>query len=33
VLAWYRDRGDVITIPAVGTVEEIAERVKAAVGK
>ena len=33
VLAWYRDRGDVITIPAVGTVEEIAERVKTAVGK
>ena len=32
VLAWFRDRGDVITIPAVGTVPEIAERVKAAVG-
>jgi adenylate kinase len=33
VLSWYRERGGVTTIPAVGTVEEIAQRVKAAVGR
>ncbi|HEV8357448.1 MAG TPA: adenylate kinase [Gemmatimonadales bacterium] len=33
VLAWYARRGGVVRIPAVGEVEEIAERVKAAVGR
>jgi adenylate kinase len=32
VLAWYEARGGVTTIPATGGVEEIAERVRAAVG-
>jgi adenylate kinase len=32
VLAWYEARGGVRRIPAVGTVEEIAERVKRALG-
>ncbi len=32
VLAWYEQRGGVVKIPAVGTVEDIAERVKQAVG-
>lgn len=33
VLAWYRERGGVEVIPAVGTVDEIAERVRAVVGR
>lgn len=33
VLAWYEARGGVTKIPAVGTVESIADRVKAAVGR
>lgn len=33
VLSWYRERGGVATIPAVGTVGDIAERVKQAVGR
>jgi adenylate kinase len=32
VLAWYENRGGVRRIPAVGTVEEIAERVRRALG-
>ena len=32
VLAWYDERDGVVRIPAAGTVEEIAERVRAAVG-
>jgi len=32
VLAWYEARGGVTRIPAVGTVEEIAERVRRALG-
>jgi adenylate kinase len=32
VLAWYERRGGVVKIPAVGTVEDIVERVKQAVG-
>jgi len=32
VLAWYQGRGGVTTIPAVGTVDEIAERVRTALG-
>jgi adenylate kinase len=32
VLAWYEARGGVTRIPAVGSVEEIAERVRRAVG-
>lgn len=32
VLAWYESRGGVTKIPAVGTVEEIADRVRAALG-
>jgi len=32
VLAWYAGNGGVKTIPAVGSVEEIADRVKAALG-
>jgi adenylate kinase len=32
VLAWYEARGGVRRIPAVGTVEEIAERVRRALG-
>lgn len=32
VLDWYRARGGVTTIPAVGTVEEIAARVTTAIG-
>jgi adenylate kinase len=32
VLAWYEQRGGVVTIPAIGTVEAIAERVRKAVG-
>jgi adenylate kinase len=32
VLAWYESRGGVRRIPAVGTVEEIAERVRRALG-
>lgn len=31
VLAWYEQRGGVVRIPATGTVEEIAERVRQAV--
>ena len=30
VLAWYEERGGVTRIPAVGTVEEIADRVRGA---
>jgi adenylate kinase len=33
VLAWYEARGGVTKIPAVGTVEEIASRVRAALGE
>jgi adenylate kinase len=33
VLAWYQARGGVETVPAVGAVEEIAERVRKAVGR
>ena len=33
VLAWYEARGGVTRIPATGTVEEIAERVKMAIGR
>lgn len=33
VLAWYETRGGVTRIPAEGSVEEIAERVREAVGK
>jgi adenylate kinase len=33
VLRWYEDRGGVTRIPAVGSVAEIAERVKTAVGR
>jgi adenylate kinase len=33
VLAWYEARGGVTRIPAVGTVAEIADRVKAALGR
>ena len=33
VLAWYEDRGRVSRIPAVGTIEEIAARVRRALGK
>ncbi len=32
VLAWYEVRGGVTKVPAVGTVEEIAERVRRALG-
>jgi adenylate kinase len=32
VLAWYEQRGGVVRIPAVGSVEEIAQRVREAVG-
>ena len=32
VLEWYRTRGEVTTIPAVGTVEEIATRVQRELG-
>jgi len=32
VLDWYRGRGGVTTIPAVGTVQDIADRVKQAIG-
>lgn len=32
VLSWYRDRASVVTIPSNGTVEEVAERVRKAVG-
>src|ERR1041384_3710137 len=32
VMAWAEARGGVVRVPALGTVEEIAERVKAAVG-
>ena len=33
VLDWYERRGGVVKIPAVGSVEEIAERVRKAVGR
>ena len=33
VLDWYQSRGGVVKIPAVGSVEEIAERVRKAVGR
>jgi adenylate kinase len=33
VLAWYESRGGVRRVPAVGTVEEIAARVRRALGK
>jgi len=33
VLAWYQARGTVHRIPAVGTVDEIAERTRAVVGR
>ena len=33
VLAWYETRGGVTRIPAVGTIEEIAARVRRALGK
>jgi adenylate kinase len=32
VLDWYRKRGGVVQIPAVGTVEDIAERVRKEIG-
>jgi len=32
LLAWYQDRGGVHRIPAVGTVDEIADRVRSVVG-
>lgn len=33
VLAWYRERGGVDVVPAVGSVEEIARRVRELVGR
>jgi adenylate kinase len=33
VLDWYEERGGVMRVPAVGSVEEIAERVRKAVGR
>ena len=33
VLDWYRERGGITSIPAVGSVAEISERVKEAVGR
>jgi adenylate kinase len=33
VLAWYQGRGGVVRIPAVGSVEDISARVKAAIGR
>ena len=33
VLGWYRDRGLVHTVDAVGTVEQVADRVKKILGR
>jgi adenylate kinase len=33
VLAWYESRGTVHRIPGTGTVEDIAERIKATLGR